>query len=152
MGLGANSYNKLGLTQEQQVTFTGRDAVQLNVGGTVDTNGKVTGSKSVYNVFDCGSYLFVVTNDNLMYVGGRNDKYSCGLGHNNLVEKLSLCTFSDPKNIYQISSGNDAWYGNTIWYNNSPSTVTIGSQEWSNNNKFFYAGPQSGWGLGDTKE
>ena len=149
---GTNNYNKLGLTQEQQVIYTGREPVQINVGGNMDNSGKVTGSKSVYNVFDIGSWLFVVTNDNLLYVAGKNDKYSCGLGHNNLVEKLTPCTFSNPKNIYQISAGGDTWYGITIWYNNSPSSVTIGTQEWSNNNKFFYAGPQAGWGLGEIKK
>ena len=52
-GYGANTSNKFGLTEEQQLSFTGREAIKLNVDG-----------KKVSKVFDTSANsLFVVTTD-----------------------------------------------------------------------------------------
>ena len=88
---GNNSENKLGLTQEQQVEYTGRDAIKLNVDG-----------KKVKSVYEAYGYLFVVTIDNKLYAMGSNIYYFLGLGHNNEISEFKEVSFPKPDKISYI--------------------------------------------------
>ena len=79
---GSNGSNKLGLTDTQQVSYTGRDPIKLNVNG-----------KLVKQVYAFAYNTIVITTDNLMYGAGRNNGYSLGLGHNNTVNTFTKINF-----------------------------------------------------------
>lgn len=151
---GNNNSNKLGLTQKQQNSYTGREPVQINVGGIYDEAANtISGSKSVYNVFDSGNCLFVVTTDNELYACGQNSNSAgagyLGLGHTNEVNVLTKVEFNDPKNIIFMCGSSQN--GTRVWYNNAPNNLTQFSKEWCAYNQ-FYISTNSMWiGFAGTK-
>ncbi|MFG6319607.1 MAG: hypothetical protein K1W33_07140 [Clostridia bacterium] len=134
-GYGCNGANKFGLTEEQQLSFTGREAIKLNVDG-----------KKVSKVFDTASNsLFVVTTDNKLYGAGANDRAQLGLGNQDVIYKFTeISGILDPQNIFDMNGWRD---GTCIWYNNAPSNVPEKSNEWCSYNQFYWTG-YSGWGFG----
>ena len=110
--IGDNGYNKLGLTLEEQMDYTTRQAVKLNVDG-----------KKVKKVYASWETTFVITQDNMLYGAGRNDVGQLGLGHTNYVETFTNIPVSNVENIKKIFANNQ--YQTIIQYND---------------NTFFYSG------------
>ena len=110
--IGNNGYNKLGLTLEEQMDYTTRQAVKLNIDG-----------KKVKKVYASIRNTFVITQDNKLYGAGRNDKGQLGLGHTNYVQTFTNIPVSNVENIKNIYSEDE--YHTIIRYNN---------------NTFFYSG------------
>lgn len=94
---GSNSVNKLGLTYDQQVSYTGREPIKLNVDG-----------KKVKQVYGNSANTFVITTDNLLYGAGRNDAYSLGLGNNSTVNSFTKVNFSKVSQIKEVFVDNHA--------------------------------------------
>jgi len=136
---GDNVANKFGLTEEQQLSFTGREAIKLDVDG-----------KKVSKIFETNANsLFVVTTDNKLYAAGYNVKAQLGLGNRDIIYKFTeVKGIADPENIHAM--GGDAYCGTGIWYNNAPSDIVQGSNEWCSYNQFFWTG-FSRWGFGRNK-
>jgi len=135
--IGVNSYNKLGLTQDQQIEYTGRELTKINVD-----------NKKVQNVFDGGDSVFVVTTDNKLYGAGDNNRASLGLGHRNVVDSFTEITIdglTNPSKIFSISAS--YWNGCMIWYNDAPDEMEEYSESWAEYNQFYYSG-FSRWGFG----
>ena len=110
--IGGNGYNKLGLTLEEQMNYTTREAIKLNVDG-----------KKVKKVYAGAATTFVITQDNKLYGAGRNDKGQLGLGHTNYVETFTNIPVLNVENIKKIFIYSE--YQTIIQYNN---------------NTFFYSG------------
>ena len=95
---GVNSGNRFGLTQEQQVEYTGRDVIKLNVD-----------NKKVYNVFGTVSSTFVVTLTNgvyELYAAGLNNQYELGIGNNICQNSFSKCSgLEHPERLVTIQKG-----------------------------------------------
>ena len=95
---GVNSSNRFGLTQEQQVEYTGRDVIKLNVD-----------NKKVYNVFGTVSSTFVVTLTNgvyELYAAGLNNQYELGIGNNISQNSFSKCSgLEHPERLVTIQRG-----------------------------------------------
>lgn len=133
---GSNGSNKLGLTDIQQVSYTGRDPIKLNVDG-----------KRIKQVYASGSNTFVVTTDNMLYGAGRNNGYSLGLGNNSTINTFTRIDFTKVnliKDIYMdnhsqtLISCSDATYyyaGVNSWgqlgNNTSGETYTTFTQIWN---------------------
>jgi len=116
---GNNSYNKLGLTAEQQKEYTGREPIKLNVD-----------NKKVSKIWDVGTNLFVLTIDNVLYGMGRNKEYySLGLGHNEEVLKFQKIDVKTPENIDYISSLGESRYGIYIVYKDKSILITGSSSK-----------------------
>lgn len=90
--LGNNDGNKLGLTQEQQIEFTGRNIVKLNVN-----------NKKVDMCWDLGSVLFVRTTDNELYAMGDSSSSKNYLFGNNSQEELKQFTKIEFPKVDKIS-------------------------------------------------
>ena len=135
-GYGANTSNKFGLTEEQQLSFTGREAIKLNVDG-----------KKVSKVFDTSANsLFVVTTDNKLYGAGYNVRAQLGLGNQDVIyEFTEISGINDPEHIFDMNGDNAS--GICIWYNNAPNNITERSNEWCSYNQFYWTG-FSRWGFG----
>ena len=126
---GDNSSNKLGLTSEQQIEYTGREAIKLNLYG-----------HKVYSVFDSINNLFVVTEDDKLYAAGYNDKGALGTGDKITVDgfvEIKIDYSIDLKRIFQIISSTSS---TMIWYNNAPSNIEERSDQWAGYNRFFFTG------------
>ena len=95
--LGNNEYNKFGLTEDQQIEFTGRDPIKLNVGG-----------KKVFKVYCCTSNTYVVTLDNgvyELYGAGKNDNGQLGIGNTNYVNCFTKCIgINNPQDLLSVES------------------------------------------------
>ena len=129
---GSNESNKLGLTQEQQVDYTGREAVKLDVDGK-----KV---KKVFSTYP--NSTFCITEDNSLYVAGSNVNYNLGLGNNETIYKFTKVDIKDVNGqtilgdkIYKIIS---AYRYTIIWVN--ASNYEVDSTDWYNNNEFYIVG------------
>lgn len=132
---GNNNSNKLALTEEQQASYTEREAIKLNVD-----------NKKVYTVFDNSDSSFVVTEDNKLYAAGKNSRGNLGIGNIDVVYNFTQVeSIDNPKSIFQIYSNNT--YGTLLWYNDAPSNIEVRSDEWCTYNKFYFTG-YSGWGFG----
>jgi len=107
---GSNSSNKLGLTQEQQIEYTGRDAIKLNVA-----------NKKVKKVFDTGGgQCFVLTMDDKLYGCGANNFYYLGLGYDTEVTEFTLVNVPNPQNIDKIINiSENNWYTLICYKDNS---------------------------------
>jgi len=120
---GNNGSNKLGLTQDQQVEYTGREPVKINVVG-----------KKVKKIWNTNDELFVLTTDNLLYAMGNNTNYRLGIGHKEEInnEFLSKQGRSEekegyfqqvdvptPENIKTIVSSGESHYFKVIMYNDN---------------------------------
>lgn len=129
---GDNSYNKLGLTDEQKVEYTGLVPTKLDIGG-----------KKVYKVFDTSLATFVITNTSENY-----ELYACG--HNvcgQLGTGIEISTQSkfmkvelneNPRNIINITAnaGKDV-YNLILVKNNTRNKIyfagsTVGISGYSN--------------------
>ena len=118
---GENVNNKFGLTQEQQVEYTGREATKINLNG-----------KKVSRAFLGNSCTFIITKDNELLAAGRNINGELGLGHKNSTitfEKVNINNVDKISNIYMQSSESAAKY-NIIRYSD---------------NTFYFAGANR-WG------
>ena len=104
---GDNSNNKLGLTQEQQIEYTGREPVKLNVDG-----------KKVKNVYTgSGNFTFVITNDDKLYAAGYNLKYNFGLGYSSTeVTSFVQLNVDNVEHIKKILAWTEA---TLIWYDDN---------------------------------
>ena len=93
--LGSNLNNKFGLTQDQQIEYTGREIIKLNV-----DNKKVDMCWDLYNI------LYVRTTDNLLYaMGGRTgelNSYLLGNGSKKEVTEFTKVDFDSPEKIENI--------------------------------------------------
>jgi alpha-tubulin suppressor-like RCC1 family protein len=94
---GSNGSNKLGLTTIQQISYTGRDPIKLNVEG-----------KTVKLVYGSGSNTLVITTDNMLYGAGRNSDYSLGLGYNSTINMFTKIEFPKVASIKEIFMDNHA--------------------------------------------
>ena len=103
---GNNSYNKLGLNSEQLKEYTEVQPVKLNIGGTYDEDGTVTGSKSVYDVFVTRYQTFVITNEKEnyeLYASGLNSGGGLGTGERmNSSTSFKKVKFQNPQNIVDV--------------------------------------------------
>ena len=86
--IGNNSHNKLGLTLEEQMDYTTREAIKLNVDG-----------KKVKKVYAGSANTYVITQDNKLYGAGLNDYGQLGLGHTNYVETFTNIPVLNVENI-----------------------------------------------------
>ena len=123
------TYNRFGLTQEEIESNTGREFVKLDVNG-----------EDVYDVWDKGNFMFVITTDGKLYAAGRNDYAQIGVGNTSSVDEFTKVKFEDSKyesldfkNIYQILGSSQ--YGTIIWYNDSKKEKY--TDEWYEASKFF---------------
>ncbi len=133
--IGTNTDNKFGLTDEQQNEYNGRSAIKLNVNG-----------EKVYNVFDTGNSVFIVTESNKLYAAGYNLKGNLGLGNDSVVNSFSLVHIDEKLNLKKIWKLCGDWSdGTMIWYNDS--NLPERSYEWAQNNRFFWTG-KARWGFG----
>ena len=114
---GNNNNNKLGLTDIQQVSYTGRDPIKLSVGG-----------KRVKQVYASGGNTFVITADNMLYGAGSNSGYSLGLGNNSTINTFTKIEFSKVDLIKEI-----------FMDNHSQTLISC------NDSTYYYAGVNS-WG------
>lgn len=91
---GNNDYNKLGLTQEQNIEYTGREPVKLNVNG-----------QKVSKVFPTRYATFVVTTKNELYACGYNQYGNLGTNKEELQnDKFDKVEFENPQDITKIFS------------------------------------------------
>jgi alpha-tubulin suppressor-like RCC1 family protein/competence protein ComGC len=118
---GSNNNNKLGLTDIQQVSYTGREPIKLNVDG-----------KKVKVVYGYSANTFVITADNLLYCTGYNNDYRLGLGHNNTVSSFTKIDFNKVDKIKEIYID---VHGMTLIY--------------CNDNTFYYSGSNTFGQLGN---
>ena len=90
--LGSNTSNKLGLTSEQQVEYTGRDVVKLNID-----------NKKVDMCWDLDGFIYVRTKDNLLYSMGGNlnqrNSYILGTGNTDELKKFTQVNFDKTEKI-----------------------------------------------------
>lgn len=114
---GSNSHNKFGLTSEQQREYTGRQIVKLNVD-----------NKKVKKVYPTKDALFIVTNDNLLYAAGLNERYQLGLGNNNTISTFTQVTNvpKDVTKIKKIIEGDVTESGETLLYYNDNTFYCVG--------------------------
>ena len=87
-----NADNRLGLTSEQSIDYTGRTATKINLG-----------NKKVKNVFPGYDNTFVITTDDKLFATGSNAGYQLGLGRAGYTEKFEEVDFdfvSDIEYIY----------------------------------------------------
>jgi len=113
---GSNSGNKLGLTNDQQVSYTGRDPIKLNVSG-----------KKVKQVYGLESKTLIVTTDNMLYGAGNNGGYSLGLGHYNTINSFNQISFSKVDKIIRISADT---HGQTLIACNDSTFYYAGTNSW----------------------
>ncbi|MEG1008302.1 MAG: hypothetical protein RSF67_00515 [Clostridia bacterium] len=109
--LGDNKNNKFCLNDNQLKSYTKRSAIKLNINKEI---------KNVYDYF--GENLFVITNDNEVYVSGYNKDFNLGLGHNNNIDTFTKINLDNVSNIIDIQNGSN---GTIIVYND---------------NKYYYSG------------
>ena len=115
---GSNSYNKLGLTQEQQVEYTGREIIKLDIDG-----------KKVNKVYALSKSTFVVTETNELYASGYNTNGELGIGNTNTSQNcFSKVKFDNPKDIIEISNCE------------RDTTYTLILKKAENENKLYFAG------------
>ena len=89
---GSNSKeNLLGLTAEQLVDYTGREAVKINLNG-----------KKVKNVFSGVNSTFLITLDNEVLAAGFNSNYELGLGDTRLTSCFEKVNVENVENIQKI--------------------------------------------------
>jgi len=110
---GSNSSNKLGLTQEQQVEYTGREAIKLNIDG-----------KKVKKVFatDCSTFVVTDESEPKLYAAGSNTGVSAGclgLGHSNAITSFEQVEFEYPDNIIKVETGIGNTYRTIILCDNN---------------------------------
>ncbi|MCX4302993.1 MAG: hypothetical protein OSJ66_03150 [Clostridia bacterium] len=90
---GSNDSNRLGLTQEQQIEYTGREPVKLNID-----------EKKVEKVFSVNNSTFVLTTENELYASGYNEKGQLGTGEMiNSSNSFKKVKFEHPENITKIT-------------------------------------------------
>ena len=94
---GENHYNYLGLTQDEQLEYTGREAAKLNLH-----------SKKVYKVIPTAIATWVITVDNELYVCGYNNFGELGIGKiSQQTDGFEKVEFNNPKEIKNITSTSD---------------------------------------------
>ena len=103
--IGNNGYNKLGLTLEEQMDYTTRQAIKLNVD-----------SKKIKKVYGFWDTTFVITQDNKLYAAGKNDEGQLGLGHTNYIQTFTNIPVPNVENIEKIYSFSSLF--TIIQYNN----------------------------------
>ena len=100
---GDNSFNKMGLSEEEQINFSTYVPQKLNIDG-----------KKIKKVFGTNWATFVITQDNLLYASGGNLHGELGIGTNciqtNKFEKIDFP--EDPNNIKEIGNQNSGYETN----------------------------------------
>ena len=91
---GTNYNNKFGLTQEQQVEYTGREAVKVNLNG-----------EKVSKIFPNSTSVFIVTKNGELLSAGKNVSGQLGIGRVGEPEKFTkVVGLSNVENIKNIGS------------------------------------------------
>ncbi len=118
---GSNYSNKFGLTHDQQIEFTGRDAIKLNIDG-----------KKVNKIFTTPNSTYVVTQDNMLYASGYNLYGNLGVGNRESSSGFRKCIgISDPSKLVSIESISNVSVANLY--------VCIDDEN-TNNYQIFYSG------------
>lgn len=124
--IGANSYNQFGLTKEQQIEYTGREWIKLNVNG-----------KKVKDVYTQFNNVFVITTDNNLYACGINTIGQLGIGNKEEISTFTKVNFPYVSQIKDIKNSIES----------DPTIIQL------NNNTFYFAGrdKRNAIGVGNTE-
>ncbi|MCX4304142.1 MAG: hypothetical protein OSJ66_09115 [Clostridia bacterium] len=123
---GSNSAsNKLGLTAEQSVEYTGREAMKVNLNG-----------KKVKKVFPGTDTTFILTTDNVLMAAGLNTLGQLGLGDTHSTTVFEKVEVPNAQNIETVYCSDNHSQANVIKYKD---------------NTFYFAGSNGFGGLGTGK-
>lgn len=109
---GNNSYNKLGLSKQEQQEYTTVQAIKLNVNGN-----------KVKKVFSLINNTFVLTENNELYAAGNNINGQLGIGYiSSNEDKFVKVNFENPNTILTISNNSSYQKGICILTKNENHT------------------------------
>ena len=111
---GDNSYNKLGLTKNEQQEYIAVKPTKLNVN-----------NKKISKVFSLSNNTFVLTTDNELYATGSNSNGQLGIGYlSDNEENFVKVNFDNPNSIVTIT-GNSSYQNGIVILTKDGDTTSL---------------------------